>query len=85
MSIMLINARPRFASKGFGALVPTQRVEFLHQSLVDMTNSETNAWGLFRPVATSTDHWDQHLDDFGNENFPVSCKSITKHNQKADA
>jgi hypothetical protein len=73
--MMFINARPRFVSKGFETMVPNQRTEFLHQRLVEMTNNDVNAWSAFRPVATSTDNWDQTLDDFNTENFPVSCES----------
>lgn len=75
---MLINARPRFVPQGFEALVPTQRAEFLHRRLIEMTNNEVNAWSVFRPVATSTDNWDQNLDDLSTSNFPVSYESIDK-------
>ena len=78
VAMMFINARPRFVSKGFEALVPTQRTEFLHQRLVEMTNNDVNAWSLFRPVATSTENWDQNLDDFSPEIFSVSCESKIK-------
>jgi hypothetical protein len=79
---MFINARPRFVSKGFEALVPTQRAESLHQRLVEMTNNEVNAWGLVRPVATAADNWDPNLDEFSAKNFEVSCKSIIREYQK---
>jgi len=71
---MFINARPRIVSNGFETFVPNQRVESLYQRLVEMTNSDINAWSIPRPVDThSTDNWDQQLDDFSNnENFPVS-------------
>lgn len=68
---MLINARPRFVFTGFEALVPTQRADFLHPRFVEMTNNEENTWGLFRPAATSTDYWEQSLNDPNGENFPV--------------
>lgn len=70
---MLMNARPRIVSHGCETFVPIQRVESLHQKLVEMTNNDVNAWNFFRPVVTpSTDGWDQNLDGFNNENFPVS-------------
>ncbi|KAE8451996.1 hypothetical protein EG329_002161 [Mollisiaceae sp. DMI_Dod_QoI] len=70
---MFINAEPRFVSNGFETFVPIQRAESLHQRLVEMTNNDVNAWSVYRPAAPSAaDTWDQHFDDFGNnENFPV--------------
>ena len=69
---MFINARPRIVSHGFETFVPYQRVESLHQRLVEMTNNDVNAWKFFRPVATPSNGWDQNLDDFANnENCPV--------------
>jgi len=70
---MLINARPRIVSNRFETFVHNQQVESLHQRLVEMTNSDINAWSIPRPVDTySTDNWEQQLDDFSNnENFPV--------------
>lgn len=69
---MFINAEPRSVSNGFETFVPTQRREFVHQRLIEMTNNDVNAWSVFRPGATSTpDNWDQHGDDYSNENFPV--------------
>jgi hypothetical protein len=70
---MFINAKPRSVSNGFEAFVPIHRVESLHQRLVEMTNNDINAWSVYRPVATSaSDSWDQHIDDFGNENVSVN-------------
>jgi hypothetical protein len=80
---MFINARPRFVSNGFETLVPIQRVDLLYQQIADMTNNEVDAWSLLEPVAPSADHWDQHLDDFSNENFPVGCEIVKKDNQKS--
>ena len=80
--MMLINARPRFVSKGFEALVPTQRAEFLHRRLIEMTNNEVNAWSVFRPVATSTDNWDQNIDDLSTSNFPVSYEAMMRDHQE---
>jgi hypothetical protein len=71
--MMLINARPRIVSNRLEAFVPTQRPEF-HQGLIEMANSEVNAWSLFRSVAASTDEWDQNFDDFNARNFPVSSR-----------
>ena len=70
---MLMNARPRIVSHGCETFVPIQTVESLHQGLVEMTNNDVNVWNFFTPVATtSTDGWNQSLDDFShNENFPV--------------
>ncbi|TVY44714.1 hypothetical protein LOCC1_G003071 [Lachnellula occidentalis] len=68
---MFINANPRLVSNGFGTFVPTQIAESLHQRLVEMTNNDVNAWSVFRPVATTNDNWDQHIDEFtSNENLP---------------
>ena len=70
---MLINARPRIVSHGFETFVPIQRVESLHQRLVEMTNNDVNAWNFFRHAATPGNGWNESLDDFNNdENFPVS-------------
>ncbi|CZR66201.1 uncharacterized protein PAC_16102 [Phialocephala subalpina] len=72
---MFINAEPRHVSNGFETFVPSQRAESLHQRLVEMTNNDVNAWSVYRPAARSTaDTWDQHFDDFGNnENFLVQA------------
>src|ERR1700753_2747367 len=72
---MFINAQPRTVSNGFQTFVHTQKVESLHQRLVEMSNNDVKAWGIFRSVAPSstTDSWDYHMDDLsGNENFQVS-------------
>jgi hypothetical protein len=70
--MMLINARPRIVSNRLEAFVPPQRPELFHQRLIEMANSEVNAWSLFRSVAASTDEWDQNFDDFNARIFPVS-------------
>lgn len=74
---MFINAEPRSVSNGFETFVPSQRAESLHQRLVEMTNNDVNAWSVYRPANRSAaDAWDQHFDDFGNnENFPVNHSS----------
>jgi hypothetical protein len=70
---MFINAQPRIVSNGFETFVPIHRAEALHQRLVAMTNNDVNAWSIFRPVASSADDWDHHIDDFNSkENFPVN-------------
>lgn len=69
---MLMNARPRTVSHGFETFVPIQRAESLHQRLVEMTNNDVNAWNFYRPVATPSNGWDENLDCFNNEHFPVS-------------
>lgn len=43
-----------------------------------MTNDEIRAWGLVRPVATSTDDWDPNIDNFGASNHPVSYNTTVK-------
>jgi hypothetical protein len=48
-----------------------------------MTNDEVDAWSLLKPMAASADHWDQHLNDFSNENFPVGCEIVKKDNQRS--
>ncbi|KAG0646818.1 hypothetical protein D0Z07_6223 [Hyphodiscus hymeniophilus] len=68
---MVINARPRYVSHGFETFVPFQRVESLHQNLVEMTNNDVNAWNFFRPVATPSNGWDENLEGFNNENFAL--------------
>jgi len=75
---MLINAQPRIVSNSFEPFVPTQRVESLHQRLVEMTDNNVNAWSVFRPVASSsTDTWDQQIDElYDNEKFPVRTSSM---------
>jgi hypothetical protein len=71
---MFINARPRFVSNDVETFVPAQRVESLHQRLVEMTNNNVNAWSIPRPVGTyQSDSWNHQLDDFSSsENLPVS-------------
>jgi hypothetical protein len=82
VAMMFINARPRFVSNGFETLGTTQRTEFLHQELVKMTNNDVNSWSLLRPVATSTENWDQNLDNFSPETFPVSYESRMRDPQE---
>ena len=71
---MFISANPRYVSNGcFESFVPYQRVESLHQRLVEMTNNDVNAWSVFRPVSATVDGWDDQGVEFDcNENFPVS-------------
>lgn len=47
----------------------------MHQGLVEMSNSDINAWSVFRPVGSSTnDNWNSNVDDLSNnENLPVSA------------
>lgn len=73
VTIMFINAEPRFVSNGFETFVPFYRTEALHQRLAEMTSNDVNAWSIFRPVVPSTgDSWDGHLDEYSNnENFQV--------------
>ncbi|TVY94067.1 hypothetical protein LAWI1_G000390, partial [Lachnellula willkommii] len=68
---MFINADPRVVSNGFGTFVPVQIAESCHQRLVEMTNNDVNAWSVFRPVGSTNDNWDQHIDELNsNENLP---------------
>jgi len=77
---MFINAEPRIVSNGFETFVPFHRVESSHQRLVEMTNNDVNAWSVYRPVASSTsDHWGQHIDDFGNEILSVNQSSRARY------
>ena len=71
---MFISANPRYVSnRCFESFVPYQRVESLHQRLVEMTNNDVNAWSVFRPVSAIVDGWDDQSVEFDcNENFPVS-------------
>ena len=83
---MFINANPRVVSNGFGTFVPVQIAESLHQRLVEMTNNDVNAWSVFRPVASTNDNWDQHINDFNsNENLPVSRDRSRKCLKEADS
>ena len=70
---MVIKARPRIVSHGFETFVPVQKVESLHQRLVEMTNNDLNAWNFLRPVATPSNGWEENIDDFNSEDFAVSC------------
>src|SRR5271168_4552169 len=83
---MFINAKPRMVSNSFETFVPSQRVESLHQRLVEMTNNDVNAWSIFRPVAPSaTDDWDQPINDFNsNENFSVRSLCISSGVERTD-
>jgi hypothetical protein len=71
---MFMNARPRYVSNNrFETFVHSQSPAILHQRLIEMTNSNVNTWSAIRAVdSTTSDIWDQDLDDFGNnENIPV--------------
>lgn len=85
--MMFIYANPRAVSNGFETFVPVQIPESLHQRLVEMTNSDINAWSVCRPVAPSmNDNWQPNIDEFeSNENFPVSRSWIKNSVTKADS
>lgn len=83
---MFINANPRVVSNGFGTFVPVQVAEPFHQRLVEMTNNDVNAWGVFRPVGSTSDNWDQHIDEFNSsENLPVSRDARKRSSRKTDS
>jgi hypothetical protein len=83
---MFINANPGVVSNGFETFVPVQIAESLHQRLVEMTNNDVNAWSVFRPVTSTNDNWDQHINDFNsNENFSVSRPWSRNDLKRADS
>jgi hypothetical protein len=83
---MFINAEPRHVSHGFDTFVPNYRPALHQKKLVEMTNNDINAWGIFRPVAPLTgEDWNHGLNDFASENFPVSRPvTIVYTNQGTD-